>query len=181
MAVTYIPSAARTFLAILLAISNPAWATESSDLSVALKTLPLLTAQIASPATVAIIYDPANPASEADAQKMRSILESELQAPGDVKLIVRMVGTTGLSGLAGAAIAFLANGISPQDYDAIATAAAGALTICTDLPCVEANKCVLGIVSRPRVEVYYSPSAAEKSKVHFVSAFTMLAKQVGAM
>ena len=163
--------------------SHPVWATDALDLSVALKTLPLLTNKITSPATVAIIYNPAHSESKADAEAIKAIIDNGLEAPGNVKLIAQLTSTSELSKLSSAKIAFVAHRTPSSDYAAVASAAAtaGVLTICTDLECVKINKCVLGVVSKPQVEVYYSPSAAEAAKINFSAAFTMLAKQVGSM
>lgn len=170
-------------LAFNLLSAHAALATDQQDLFVALKTLPLLTNKVTSPAVVAVIYDPANSVSKADAETIKSIFDEGLEAPGGVKLNARLTGVSELSTLAGAKIAFLAHGLPVTDYNAIgaAASAAGVLTICTDIDCVKSNKCVLGVVSRPHVEVYYSPVAAEAANVSFASAFTMLAKQVGSM
>src|SRR5882672_9101398 len=163
-----------------LLMPHPAWATDQLDLSVALKTFPLLTNKIISPAVVAIIYDPANVESKADAQAIKSMIDSGLEAPGGVKLTAQLISIAELSKLSGAKIAFLAHGLHAVDYSTVSAAASSAnvLTICTDLDCVKTNKCVLGVVSRPQVEVYYSPVAADAAKISFASAFTMLAKQV---
>ena len=48
----------------------------------------------------------------------------------------------------------------------------------SDLDCVKANRCILGIVSRPNVEIYLSKSAAEAAKVGFSQAFIMIAERV---
>lgn len=48
----------------------------------------------------------------------------------------------------------------------------------TDLGCVKANKCILGLVSKPSVDIYYSKSAADAAKITFSPAFTMLVKQI---
>ncbi|MDR3449739.1 MAG: hypothetical protein P4M15_08370 [Alphaproteobacteria bacterium] len=153
------------------------------DLSVALKTLPLLTNKITGPTSVAIIYDPSNTESKADAERIKSIIDGGLQAPGDIKLITQLTSASDLSGLAAAKIAFLAQGMRSAACKAVAgvAASAGTLTISTNLDCVKANQCVLGIVSKPQVEVYFSPVAAEATKIGFASAFTMLTKQAGSM
>ncbi len=163
--------------------SHAALATDALDLSVALKTLPLLTNKITSPATVAVIYNPAIAESKADAETIKSIIDNGLEAPGNVKLVAELTSTSELSKLSSVKIAFVAHRTPTTDYSAVgaAAASAGVLTICTDIECVKVNKCVLGVVSKPQVEVYYSPVAAEAAKINFSSAFTMLAKQVGSM
>src|SRR5271165_6494825 len=125
-----------------LFLSPAAWATDQLDISVALKTLPLLTAEITSPATVAVVYDPANPKSKADAEKIKSIFNSGLEAPGDIKFVPQLTSTADLSGLSNAKIAFVASGLPASDYADIGAVAGsmGVLTISTDIGCVKANK-----------------------------------------
>jgi hypothetical protein len=166
-----------------LFLSPAAGATDQFDIAVALKTLPLLTAKIAGPVIVMVVYDPASPKSKADAEKIKSVFDSGIEAPGDIKLISQLASTTDLSGLSNAKIAFVASGLPAADYADIGAVAGsmGVLTISTDIDCVKANKCVLGITSKPQVQVYYSPAAAEAARISFASAFTMLAKQVGSM
>ena len=166
-----------------LLTAHPVWATDQLDLSVALKTLPLLTNKMTSPAVVAIIYDPASSESKADADRIKFLIDGGLEAPGNIKLATQLTSVSELSGLSRARIAILAQGLPATDYSAIGSAAslAKVLTICTDINCVKANKCVLGVISKPQVEVYYSPVAAEAANISFASAFTMLAKQVGTM
>jgi hypothetical protein len=169
-------------LCFCLSLSS-AQATEQLDLSVALKTLPLLNTKIANPVNVAIFYDPTVAASRSDADKIKSILDSGLRAPGDISLVPQLISSSDLSDLSKANIVFFAEGLPSSKFGAVEAAAAAnhVLTISTDLDCVKMNKCVLGIVSKPKVEVYYSPVAADAAKISFASAFTMLAKQIGSM
>jgi hypothetical protein len=168
-------------IAFTLLGAETAGATDQQDLAVALKTLPLLTNKIASPAVVAVLYDQAVPASKNDAEKIKSVFDGGLKAPGDIHLDVQLVGMTELSQLSKAKIAFVAEGLPMADYSPIRTAAsaAGTLTISADQECVKTAACVLGVSSKPQVEVYYNPAAAEAARIGFASAFTMLAKQVG--
>jgi hypothetical protein len=168
---------------MLLMMSTPAFATDELDLSVALKTLPLLITKLSSPASVAVIYDPANPESKNDAEKIKSMLDMNPDAPGDLKLVSFLLSVSELGKLKGAAIAFVAQPVSESAYPAIrsAASAAGVLTICTNIACVKANACVLGVISKPQVDVYYSPAAAEAAHISFASAFTMLVKQIGSL
>ncbi|MDE2029192.1 MAG: hypothetical protein KGI97_01370 [Alphaproteobacteria bacterium] len=170
-------------LCLALLTGYPAQATDRFDLAVALKTLPLLTNKMTNPAKVAIVYDSASPESKADAESIQSIIDGGLEAPGNIKLVASMVDVAELTKLNGKQIAFLADGIPSADDRRIGNgaSAAGVLTICTNIDCVKTDDCILGVVSKPRVEVYYSPAAAGRARISFVSAFTMLAKQVGSM
>ena len=153
--------------------------TDQADLSVGMKTLPLLTSKIEGSATVAIIFDPDNPTSKEEASGIKAILDGGFEAPGDLKLSGVLVPTDELRRMAGSRIAVITGGMIAH-YDAIGAAAAtdGVLTMSTDLGCVRANKCVLGIVSKPHVEIYYSKIAADAAKISFDQIFTLLIKQM---
>jgi len=153
--------------------------TDQVDLSVGMKTLPLLTNKIQGSATVAIVFDPSEPASKEEALGIKGILEGEFTAPGDLKLSGLLVPVNELGKMAGSKIAVLTSGLNAH-YDAIGSAAAtgDVLTMSTDLGCVEANKCVLGIVSKPHVQIYFSQSAADSLHLGFSSAFLMLVHKI---
>jgi len=165
---------------VVMAAARQADATDQTDLSIGLKSLPLLTTKIASPATLAIVFDPASPDSKADADGLKSFVDAGLEGPGGVKLVSLMVGIGELAKLSSAKIVVLAKGVNKSAFDAISTAAsaAGALSFSADLDCVKSNKCVLGIVSKPSVEIYFSRAAADAAKVGFSPAFAMLAKPI---
>jgi hypothetical protein len=170
-------------LASGLLVCHSTWATDKLDVSVAMKTLPLLTTKIPSPSTVAVVYDPVISESKIDAEKIKSYFDAGLETQGNVKLVPELVGTDELGSLSKAKIAIYAHGLTPGDYKSVSavTANKGVLTICTDLDGVKTNHCILGVASNPQVEVYYSSAAAEAAGISFASAFTMLVKQVGSM
>ncbi|MBV8061553.1 MAG: hypothetical protein JO126_00660 [Alphaproteobacteria bacterium] len=159
-------------------MTGTAHATDQKDLAVAEKTLPLLQDKLSGNVNVAIIYDPAVSTSKADADAIKAALEGNSSAAG-ATLVPVMVTPTELSKLGQAKLALVAYGMKTS-FDAIATAAAtsGTLTISADLECVKANKCVLGVVSSPTVDIYYSKTAADAGKIVFAPAFTMLVKQI---
>jgi hypothetical protein len=157
-----------------------AMATDQLDVSVGLKTLPLLTPKITGPATVAIVFDPSNAESKADADAIKAVIDGGLEAPGGVKLVALMVAVGEIGKVSGAKIAILTRGAGKSAFDGLATAAtaAGVLSMSTDLDCVKASKCVLGIQSKPSVDIYFSKAAADAAKLVFSPAFAMLAKQI---
>src|SRR5262249_34961014 len=57
--------------------------TNQKDLVVGMKTLPLLVNKIVGSATVAIVFDPANPASRSEANSIKAVFDSGFEAPGD--------------------------------------------------------------------------------------------------
>lgn len=169
-------------LGLLLLLATPVLAfaeTDKSDLSVGMKTLPLLTDKITGNASLAIIYDPSNPASQREAGNVKAILDSGFEAPGDLKLRGVLVPVGDLGKLSGSRVAILTGGLRGY-YDAISRAASSRsiLTMSTDMACVQAGKCVLGIASKPHVEIYYSKEAADNAKISFGQVFTLLVKQI---
>lgn len=167
-------------MASIAMFAAPVFATtDQTDLSVGMKTLPLLTTKITGTASLAILFDPANAASKEEANGIKAILDGGFEAPGDLKLTGVLVPVSDLGKIAGSKIAILTDGLHAY-YGAISAVAAtnSVLTMSTDLGCVQANQCILGIVSRPHVEIYYSKTAAAAAKISFGQVFTMLAKQI---
>jgi hypothetical protein len=157
----------------------PAGATDQKDLVVGLKTFPLLDNKITGTAAAAIIFDPANPSSKADADSIKAAMGATAWPVAGVTLTPLMIPVSELAKLSQAKVAVVAQGTSAS-FGAIATAAssAGVLTMSTDLDCVKGGKCILGIVSNPTVEIYYSKAAGDAAKITFSPAFTMLVKQI---
>jgi hypothetical protein len=174
----------RRSLGVLIAVSvlfsdlPPARATDQTDLIVGLKALPLLNDKIRGATIVAVIYDPTNADSRADAELIKSAVDANPNAPGGAKLSSLMVAVGDLGKLSSAKIAFVARGVSQTYFNLIASAATGVLTISTNLDCVKASRCVLGVVSRPSVEIYFSQAAADAARISFAQAFTMLTKKI---
>jgi len=156
----------------------PVFATEALDVSVGLKTLPLLKNRITGTINMAIVFDPANPESRADADMIKAFADDESMAPSGDRLIGMKVAVNDLAKLKGAKVVFVAKGVGADGFETVALAAAadGLLSMSTDLACVKAGKCVLGIVTRPTVEIYFSRTAALASNLGFSSSFIMLAK-----
>ncbi len=167
--------AAVVLLALLLA--TPAMATDQLDLSVGLKTLPLLNDKLSGSAVMAVIYDPANAESKSEADDVKTLIDAGLEVPGGVKITSLLVSTSDLAKLSGTKLAFVTKGGCTAAAGAAATSS-GILTMSTDIDCVRAGKCILGVVSKPSVEIYYSKAASDAAKIGFSQAFSMLVKQV---
>jgi hypothetical protein len=145
-----------------------------------MKILPLLENRLHGTAVVAVLYNPASAESIADANNIKNALEHGMGSLIEVTLVPKLVSISELNQMTGSKIAFLAKEIPPDNFDAISSAAAssGILTISTDLRCVNANKCVLGVVFAPTVKIYYSRTAAEASHISFTPVFLMLIKRL---
>jgi hypothetical protein len=164
-------------LAAFFGAAPSAYAMDELDLSVGLKTLPLLDNKLGGNVPVALIYNPKLPASQAEANSLYKTITGGFQAPGGIKLSAVMVSTEDLSKLTTIKVGIVTEG-SCTAAVAEATAGQGILTMTSDLDCVRANRCVLGIKSRPNVEIFLSKSAAEAAKVGFSQAFIMIAERV---
>ena len=164
-------------LCMSLSCAHTAYATDEFDLSVELKTLPLLTNKISGTTVIAVIYNPAVPDSKTEANNIKELIDSGMEAPGEVKLSARLVSTTDLSGLGDSKIGVVAKGACTEEMSTAATAK-GILTISSELDCVRAHRCIIGVISRPNVRIFLSRSAADAAHVEFSKAFIMLVKQV---
>lgn len=176
--VDYLSKVFASLMFVMVVLFAPhAMATTASDVIVGIKTLPLLSDRPSGDIAVALIYNPDSAASKDDADTVMLALN---RTTGDITSKGVMVPVNNLKKLAGTRAAFLMQGVRGS-MDAIyeAANAAHVLTMSSDLSCVRANRCVLGILtggSAP-VEIYYSKEAAEAAKVSFVQAFMMLVKR----
>ncbi len=154
-------------------------ATDEADISVGMKTLPLLSDAITGTTFLAIIYDPSNAASVKEADGIKSIIDRKLETPDDLKLVGTLVPVGELQKLSASKIAFLTGELGSY-YNAIGTVSARnhVLTMSTDLGCVQANQCVLGITSKPHVQIYFSQGAANAAQITFGQVFMMLVKKI---
>ncbi len=167
---------AGVFLCALLAF--PAQATSLLDVRIGLKTLRLLSNKPSGPLTMLVVYDPGNAASKQEAQSIVAEFGDGLRASSDVMVTASLLPVGELARHEDVKLVFVTAGLA-RSWDLLQRQADGMLTITTDLDCVRADRCVVGIVSQPTVEIYYSRAAAEAQKIRFSDAFAMLAKNVG--
>lgn len=155
-------------------------ATDATDIATGLSTLPLMTGRAYGTVPIAVIYDPANEESKADAQNIMKSLEQGIGVPRGLSIDANLVSITEISQLQGTKVAFLAKDINEDRVDSVCEAAGknGILTISTNINCVRANRCILAVITKPRIQIYYSPVAAEASHISFAPEFIMLVKQL---
>jgi hypothetical protein len=167
-----------TLLYILIIIPLCACATEKIDILSGLNTLPLLINKINGDTTIAIVFDSTDSPSRADAFRIKAMIDAGMQVPGGGRLSAMMVSVNDLGKLSRAQIAFITPGLEAHFTDiSTATSAASILTITTDIECVRAAKCIVGISTKPSLTIYYSKPAADSAKIEFSQAFSMLVKQ----
>ena len=130
------------------------------------------------PISIAIIYQPGNAASEAEADQIERVIGSGMTV-GRARLTVRRLSSTNIGQLSGVRAAFLTVGLrAHQDEIARVTASQSVVTITSDIACVTAGQCVIGIRNRGRTEIVVSRAATRQHRVRFGSAFLMLVKEI---
>lgn len=125
----------------------------------------------------AIVFEPGNPASEAEAAAIEQQVGAGL-ATGRAVLRVHRVPATALGGLAGAKLAFVTVGVREQQQVAEIAARQSLLTITSDAACVQAARCVVGITGTTKPQITVSRAAARAANIRFGSAFLMLVKEL---
>ncbi len=163
----------------LLAPSTAAMAEPTKkDVLVSSRALNFINPKPSGTVTAAIVFDPADAASKADADALAGIIGSSLKA-GKVTLSAKLVEVGNIGDIAGSAIAFIAEGTGAH-HAAIAAAAAnsGVLTASMDLDCVRSGNCALGVSTVPKVEIFVNKGAAGAVGVDFLPAFLMMVKEV---
>jgi hypothetical protein len=126
-------------------------------------------------ATVAIAYDPADPASKQDAEAIAGYFGDGLKAGAAIlKPKVTEVGQLSTGGF----VAVVAAAGVKIDQIAAATRALHVACITADASAVQAGQCVMSVKSDPKVEILVSRSAAASSSVGFGSAFLLMAHEI---
>lgn len=128
--------------------------------------------------TAAIIFDPADAGSVAEAASIERQVGSGIGS-GRATLRVRRVAVGQLGGLSGSAVAFVTGGLRERHGDIAAAAQRGGiLTITSDLGCVTAGACAVAVSSGAKVQITVSRAACKAARLQFGSAFLMLVKEL---
>ena len=160
---------------VALACGIPAAAAEL-NLPVATRVISFMQPAPEGTIPAAIIYEPGNAASEAEAA---AIERAGPMAAGKGNLRLKKVSVNALGGLAGVRVAFVTSGLR-DNHAQIAAAASrqSILTITSDMSCVQAGRCAVAISSVPRVQITVSRAASKAANIQFGSAFLMLVKEI---
>jgi hypothetical protein len=157
-----------------LGLPSFARATTLKDVQVGLRTVAFTAGPSRKHVQVAIIHNPQNPDSRADARQIAAWLGSEASFPG-VTFEISMVGLDDLIGERAYPVAIVA-AHTGASFDRILFYAQHnkTLTISADLACVRAKACVVGVATTPRVEVLVSREASILCGIEFQEAFRMM-------
>ena len=144
------------------------------NIQVAMHTLGFLTPPPSGPVDLAVLFDPAEPESVADLKTISEALERTPRA-GAVPVRAVPLAVAELNRLAAFHFVLLTGGLRAY-FPAVAEMARGrgVLTISTDLSCVRADQCVMGVAVEPRVQVLVSRRACEAAAVNFATSFRMM-------
>ena len=161
---------------LVLAVAAPSSA--ELNVPIAARVVSFLQPPPSGTVAAAILFDPDNAASEAEANAIERSIGSGLAAGRSAIRARRLpIGTMG--SLSGFDIAFVTTGLrAEQGGIAAAAARSSVLTISSDTACVQASRCVVGITSAPKTQIIVNRAAARASNIRFGSAFLMLVKEI---
>jgi hypothetical protein len=126
----------------------------------------------------AIVFEPGNAVSEAEASAIERSIGASLPA-GRSAIRARRVPISAIGSLSGFRVAFVTSGLR-SEHAGIAAAASksSVLTISSDPICVQSARCVVGITPGPRTQITVNRAAARAANIKFGSAFLMLIKEI---
>ena len=152
--------------------------TNKTDIEVATRAVKFLETPPSGNAIAYIVFDPGNAASVADADAIEGVIGSGIDA-GSAKLTAQRVPVSDIGTLGGAGVVFVTAGLG-ANHGAIQSALNGKslISISSDLSCVQAKACVVGVATKPKVRILISQDAASAAGVGFKAAFLLLAEKV---
>lgn len=158
-----------------VAIAAPAAAeTTTRDIEVIGRALGFMEGVSGSDRVVAIVFDAA---SEGEAQALAAAMDGGLSA-GRVTLTGRLVPVADVNSVSGAHAAVLLGGAANDASVASAVNSVGAMSVATDMGCVEAGNCVMGVQSAPSVRIVVNRANADSASISFAAAFAMMIEEV---
>lgn len=128
--------------------------------------------------SAAIVFDPADPVSVAEAGAIERQVGAGVAA-GRTTVRVHRVPVSQLGSLSGTGVAFVTGGLRERHGDIAAAAQRfGILTITSDLSCVTAGRCAVGVSTSGKTQITINRAACKAARVGFGSAFLMLVKEI---
>ncbi len=168
-------AALASFAVMVLVYAPPALAeTTAKDILVAVRTLGFVVDPPLGTVPLAVVFDPAQPQSAADLQTVIQVLDHGTRV-GGITVQPVPVAITELDRLVGFRFVLLMAGV--QSYRQVIfdrTRGQGVVTISTDLECVRAGLCVMGVAAQPRVQILVNRTASQAAAVEFLVAFRMM-------
>jgi hypothetical protein len=153
--------------------------TTPKDMQVLGRALGFLEKPLTGSVIMGVVYAPGNAASETDLKAVQETLGKGVKS-GNVTLEAKPIAVTNLaSDLTDLKVIFITEGLAAH-YEQIVAAIKdrGILSVTTDLACVQADKCAVGVKSEPKVEIIVSRAAAGAVGVGFSASFRMMVKEI---
>jgi len=143
------------------------------DLQVAARTFGFVSGMPKGDVIVAIVHDPANADSKAEADELNSLMGGGLKVAKHT-LKPKLIPVSALD-LSGAQVAVVTGGLS-GNFAEIFAAASGAnvMTISADFACVDSKQCVMGVAAQPAVKIQVSQAASQATGLEFSQALKMM-------
>jgi len=165
------------FVLVIFGTLPSAADTSAKDIQIAARAVAFMTNAPSGDVMTAIVYDPANAASQSEADAIMAAMAKGVKA-GKAKLLPKLVPIDSLGNISGSKVAFITGGMGSHHAAIFAAASTQAiLVISTDMDCVNAGNCVVGVASKPKVEIIISSSARTAADISFKSAFLMMVKE----
>jgi hypothetical protein len=157
-----------------LALPGTVAATSMKDVRIGIRVLDFVTSPATGRAAIGIVYDARSKESTDDAQAILDWL-SPAEGASRPALSPMMVEVQKLDDVQALKAVIVASGMEGH-YDQIVAYGrrTGTLIMSSDLGCVRAAKCTIGVASTPRVEVIVSFQEAQSSGIQFSEAFRMM-------
>ncbi|MDR3441241.1 hypothetical protein [Telmatospirillum sp.] len=157
-----------------LIFSSTCCATSLKEVRIGLRVVDFLAVPLSPHSRLAILYDSRNKDSQDDAKAILSWVIAERNGV-KTSVVPVLVDVHSLDTALEFQIGFLAAG-TEASYAAVHDFARthGVLTISSDLSCVRAAKCSVGVLGAPRVEVSVNRQVLEASGIVFSEAFRMM-------
>lgn len=165
----------QTALACFLVFCSPARAdVTTADVQVAARALSFVSNPLKGTVRVGIVYAAGNPKSVQQAQGLRSLLGSGLRV-GNLELRPVLVKSTDVAG-ANVDLFFLTEFMTVDETPNLLGDRARRPILCvtTDLAQVRSGACVMGVQSRPKVEVFVNQASAKANHVSFSTVFRVM-------
>ncbi|WP_420403265.1 hypothetical protein [Nisaea sp.] len=143
------------------------------DLQVAARTFGFVSGIPKGEIVVAIVHDPADAASKAEADELNGLMGGGLKVAKH-NLKPKLVPVSALD-FSGTQVAIVTSGLSGSFAPVFAAAsAANVMTISTDFACVDSKQCVMGVAAQPAVKIQVSQAASKATGLEFSQALKMM-------
>ncbi|HLF13132.1 MAG TPA: hypothetical protein VJA26_18175 [Gammaproteobacteria bacterium] len=149
----------------------------ATDLQIAGRALSFMENPLTGVVRVGILYAPSSPRSQRQAEELESLLGGGLKA-GNVELRPEMVKMSD-AGDSNVDLFFLTEYVNADEARAADLGAARQRAcITTDIAQVESGACLMGVRSRPKVEIVINQAAAKDSGVVFATVFRVMITEI---